>query len=239
MTVKEKKFLSHIKEVSVEKPSDVIINQIRKLISDGILEPGQKLPPERVLVESFGVGRGHIRQALKKLEFYGILETLPQDGTYVAGLGVKSIEGLIRNILKLNANDIHSLLETRAILEIEAIRLTCQRASNQQIAEIQEAHLDFVAKVKENQTGLEEDIIFHHKIAEFTQNSVLYSMITLLTPELLKFSCEQRSCKNQRPKTAMDEHDKIMGALLERDSESCIEYMRKHMQNTLMNFQIK
>ena len=56
-------------EISLSKPSDKIIDQIRNLIRTGQLNPGDKLPPERKLVEQFGVGRGHVRDALKKLDF--------------------------------------------------------------------------------------------------------------------------------------------------------------------------
>jgi GntR family transcriptional repressor for pyruvate dehydrogenase complex len=62
--------LDLFKEIEVEKPADLIIKQIRQLISSGRLKPGMRLPSERVLAERFGVGRGHIREALKKLEFY-------------------------------------------------------------------------------------------------------------------------------------------------------------------------
>jgi GntR family transcriptional repressor for pyruvate dehydrogenase complex len=237
MSTTEINFLEHIKEVNVEKPSDIIINQLKELISKGVLKPGYKLPPERVLAQSFGVGRGHIRQALKKLEFYGILETYPQDGTYVAGLGVKAIEGLIKNVLKLNDNDFKSLVETRAILEIEAIKLTCQRANREQLQEIEEAHLDFAAKVRENETGLEEDLIFHLKIAEFCQNSVLYSMITLLTPEMLKLSHEKKSCKSNRFLEALVEHEKIIAGLKTHDPEICVQAMKAHMDKTMLSLE--
>lgn len=237
MVLKEINLLEHIKEVNIERPSEIIINQIRDLISSSVLKPGYKLPPERVLAKSFGVGRGHIRQALKKLEFYGILDTYPQDGTYVAGLGVKAIEGLIRNVLKLSTNDLKSLVETRSILEIEAIKLTCIRATPEQITEIEEAHNEFAKKVSENETGLDEDLIFHLKVAEFCQNSVLYSMITLLTPEMLKISHEKKTCEKQRFIKALEEHEKIIAALKSQDPNQCVEAMKEHMDNTKLSFQ--
>ena len=55
--------------------------QLRNLVMSGVLRAGQRLPPERELSARFGVGRGHVREALLKLEFYGIVKTLPQSGT--------------------------------------------------------------------------------------------------------------------------------------------------------------
>ncbi len=233
MAVEQINFIDHLKEVVIEKPSDKIIKQIHELISQEVLKPGEKLPSERILAESFGVGRSHVREALKKLEFYGVLETLPQSGTFVAGLGVKAIEGLLKNILKLNSYDFKSIVETRAILEIEAIKLTCERATDKEIEEIEAVHIEFHKKVLSNEAGLDEDLIFHLKIAECCKNSVLYSLISLLTPDMLKLSHQKKSCEHNRYKKAFKEHQLIVEALKLRNSKLCVEYVKNHMENTL------
>ena len=61
--------LKNLKEVVAEKPVEVIIKQIKDLLVTGQLKPGDKLPPERKLSETFGVGRTHVRDAIRKLEF--------------------------------------------------------------------------------------------------------------------------------------------------------------------------
>ena len=68
--------LETLKKISISNPVDLIIQQIRSLISSGQINPGEKLPSERKLAEQFGVSRGQVREALGKLEFYGILKTL-------------------------------------------------------------------------------------------------------------------------------------------------------------------
>lgn len=108
-----------------ENPVDSIIRQIKDQLSDGFLHPGDKLPSERKLAENFGVGRTHIRGAIKKLEFYGILKTLPQRGTFVAGLDVSDLETLLQDALETESYDLYSLAETRLILETNIIRLSC------------------------------------------------------------------------------------------------------------------
>ena len=65
-----------------------IISKIRDLINYKNLEPGDKLPSERMLSEKFEVSRNNIREAIQKLEFYGLLESIPQSGTFVANIGV-------------------------------------------------------------------------------------------------------------------------------------------------------
>ena len=72
--------LDNFNKIKIESPVEIIIRQIRNLISSGQLKSGDRLPPERKLAEKLGVGRSHIRDAIRKLEFYGILKTLPQSG---------------------------------------------------------------------------------------------------------------------------------------------------------------
>ena len=84
-----KSFIETIKSIEVESPVDKIIGQLKQLITSGQLQPGDRLPAERILAEKFGVGRSYVREAILKLEFYGLLRTNPQSGTYVSGLSIK------------------------------------------------------------------------------------------------------------------------------------------------------
>src|SRR3954471_1698171 len=110
-----KEVLHRFKEVSLEKPVDVIIRQIKELLISGQLKPGDKLPPERKLSEQFNVGRTHVREAIRKLEFYGILKTRPQSGTFVASIGITALENLIADVLKIDTPSFVSLVETRVL----------------------------------------------------------------------------------------------------------------------------
>jgi len=67
--------IAQLSPIQLQKPADLIMRQIRTLLSSGALKAGDRLPPERELASQFGVGRGHVREALRKLEFYGVLQT--------------------------------------------------------------------------------------------------------------------------------------------------------------------
>ena len=95
--------LKNLKEVVSEKPADAIIRQIKELLITGQLKPGDKLPPERKLSEKLGVGRTQVRDAIRRLEFYGILKTRPQSGTFVAAIGISALESMIADILKIDS----------------------------------------------------------------------------------------------------------------------------------------
>ncbi len=225
-------FIEHFQEIELKKPSDIIIQQIRDLISSGVLKPGDRLPSERVLVQRFGVGRGHIREAIKKLEFYGILKTIPQSGTIVASLGVKALEGLISNVLNLEREDFESLMEARALLEVHAARLATMRASDAEIEEIVQAHNEFCRQVEREAPGLEEDIMFHLKIAECSRNFVLRSLISLIAPDIITLSRKLDTCRDGRFRAALKEHESILQGIQARDPERTAEAVADHMRMT-------
>jgi len=225
--------IDHFSEIEVKKPSDFIIRQIRDLISSGVLNPGDRLPSERVLADRFGVGRGHVREAIKKLEFYGILKTLPQSGTVVASLGVVALEGLIANVIGLEKDDWKSLIETRALLEIHAARLTAARASDPEIEALRHLHDQFIQQVNRGMAGLDEDMLFHLKIAELSKNTVLRSLVGLITPDILSQSSRMKTCRDGRSGQALQEHEDIMDAIGHRDPEMAEKAMRRHMTRTI------
>jgi GntR family transcriptional repressor for pyruvate dehydrogenase complex len=225
--------LSNLEEIDDDKPCEIILHQIKNLIHIGVLKPGDRLPAERALQEKFAVGRGQIRAALKKLEFYGILKTFPQSGTYVASLGVKSLKGLITNILNLSKEDFKDILETRKLLEVEATRLTARLATDDEIANLVNAQNEFRKEVAAGKSGLDEDIAIHLKIAEYCKNSVLRSLIALITPNILQFSKSLNTCANGRFKIALEEHELILKTIRKRDSQGAANTMRIHIDQTL------
>src|SRR5215467_2346612 len=93
--------LASLSAIDVARPADLILRQLRHLIATETLRPGDRIPAERDLARQFGVGRSHVRDALRRLEFYGILKTQPQSGTVVASLGGVALTSLIGNVIAL------------------------------------------------------------------------------------------------------------------------------------------
>jgi GntR family transcriptional repressor for pyruvate dehydrogenase complex len=225
--------IEKLKEVRLRTPSEVIIKQLQGLISDGTLKPGDRLPSERELAGRFRVGRGHVREALQRLEFYGILKTYPNTGTIVASLGAKALDGLISNILALDRNDLQSLLETRALLEIHSAWLAAYRATDDEIAVLGQLHEEFRLQVEAGRVGLEEDIAFHLKIVECCRNSVLRSLISLISPEIIEVAQRYRTFRDGRVNQSLEQHATVLQYLRQRDPDRAASAMAAHMQQFL------
>lgn len=223
--------LNNFKEIVFEKPSDIIINQIRDLIISGELKPGQKLPSERKLSERLSVSRSAVRDALKKLEFYGVLKTLPQSGTVVAGIGTTALKGLISDILDVNGSDFKSLVETRVILETNSARLAAMRRDEEDIVQIRKALDEYCLKIKDEESTIDEDMLFHLKISEATKNSVLKSLMLVLIPDILSQYMKLNVCTNDTLNTRVQEHEEILEAIIQQDSLKAVDAMSNHLSD--------
>lgn len=230
--------LNNFKEIVIEKPVDKIINQIKKLISSGQLKPGDKLPSERMLSERFGIGRTNVRDAIRKLEFYGILKTLPQSGTIVAGFGIRALEGMITDVLELEGTDFHSLVETRFLLECNSAKFAAVRRTDEDIAALESSLLSYKEAVLDGSEAVEEDVMFHLKIAEAGKNSVLKSLMLIITPDILSYFKQHDVCGDGRSVRAIAEHELIIAKIKDKDVKGVEEAMREHLQD-LMDFSKK
>lgn len=227
--VKSMDVLKNFQEISIETPVDKIIRQIRELITHGQLNPGDRLPPERKLAEKLGVGRTNVRDAIKKLEFYGILKTLPQSGTVVAGIGIAALEGLITDVLRMDNSDFKALIETRIVLEVESAKLAAERRTEDDIKKIRIALKAYEQQVKGGSQGVEEDLLFHLKIAEASKNSVLKSLMLIIIPDIIREFKQLEICKDKRYYKALEEHKMIFHHIIQQEPEKAASAMRVHL----------
>jgi GntR family transcriptional repressor for pyruvate dehydrogenase complex len=224
--------LASLSAIEIERPADLIMRQLRDLIATGALSPGDRLPAERELARQFGVGRSHVRDALRRLELYGILQTLPQSGTVVARLGVAALEGLISNVLALDRDDISALSETRTALEVETARRAAERATRADLHAIRTAQDAFRVRALAGDPALQEDLALHLAIARAAHNAVLASLVGLITPDILRLGGEQHTCSRARLPVVVSEHQRVVDAIAARDPEAAAKAMAEHAQMT-------
>lgn len=224
--------LQNLKEVVADKPVDIIIKQIKDLLITGQLKPGDKLPPERKLSEKLGVGRTHVRDAIRKLEFYGILKTRPQSGTYVAAIGISALESMIADILKIDSYSFQSLVETRVMLELNCVRLACERHDEKDLHQMEVELNNYLAKANNGVKAVDEDFMFHLSIAEASKNKVLKSLLLIIVPDILSNYSIFKVCDTVTTK-AVEEHQQIFLKIKQRDAEGAASIMNEHLKGVM------
>ncbi len=218
----------YLSPIEAKTTADLIIERLRDLIHRGVLKPGDRLPSEQQLQERFQVNRNQVREALWKLEAFGILKRVPQSGTYVRGIGVKAIEGILSQILALTPPDFSSLDDTRTTLEIRSAELAAKNADDEEIERIRKAHREFETVVAGGARGLDEDVTFHLEIAHASHSSVLISFLNMVTPDSLEIS-QRIGTTEWNWKRSLAEHVGILEAIEKRDPDAAAAAMKRHL----------
>tara|TARA_R110001632_G_scaffold18712_5_gene57607 strand:+ start:649 stop:1350 length:702 start_codon:yes stop_codon:yes gene_type:complete len=209
---------------------DSIILKIRDLINVKNLEPGEKLPSERMLSERFEVTRGNIREAIQKLEFYGILNSIPQSGTFVANIGVTAMNGMIDDILRLEDPDFKSLVETRILLELKTARLAALRRTEEDLVLMKNALDAYAEKVLKGEDAVQEDLLFHLAIAKASGNSTMNTFMLIITPEIITNFEKYHVCDDDQSHKGIQEHTDIYNAIVDQNPKSAKEKMKIHFK---------
>ncbi|MFZ4582207.1 MAG: FadR/GntR family transcriptional regulator [Paludibacter sp.] len=219
-----------MREQFIERPTDIVISKLKEMITTGLLKPGDKLPAERKMAADFAVGRTQIREALHKLEFYGIIKTLPQSGSVINGLDITTLDGLISDVLDLQQYDFYSLVETRFVLEVNAIRLCAERRTELDLIKLEKAQENFL-KNFDSPNRVSHDFAFHRAIAEGCHNPVFKAMLLIVIPDIMTIYQRDRICG---PNTAVvEEHTQMLQAIRDKNGELAAKIMSEHLQGVV------
>lgn len=207
---------------------NLIIGKIRDLINFKNLEPGDKLPSERMLSDKFEVSRSNVREAIQRLEFYGLLKSMPQSGTFVANIGVIAMNGMIEDILRLEAPDFKSLVETRILLELKTVRLAALRRTDEDLKHIKQALDAYERKALSGEDAVQEDLLFHLAIAKASGNSSINTFMLSITPQIIMNFEKYHVCDKRLSILGINEHTEIYEAIKAQDPILGKQKMKDH-----------
>jgi len=207
-----------------------IISKIRDLINFKNLEPGDKLPSERMLSDKFEVSRSNVRDAIQKLEFYGLLKSIPQSGTFVANIGVIAMNGMIEDILRLEKPDFKSLVETRILLELKTVKLAALRRTDDDLKHMEQTLNAYSKKVINNENAVQEDLLFHLAIAKASGNSTMNTFMLTITPEIITNFAKYHVCDDNQAYIGIKEHEEIYEAIKLKNPKLAKEKMKIHFK---------
>ncbi len=176
--------INKIKQTTVVEQ---VMSKIKKLIASGAYKPGDKIPTEHELAESFGVGRSSIREAVKIFNYLGVLESQAAKGTYVQERSNISKEALTWSLL-LGNDDINEMVDLRGAIELWAVMNLSSAVKNNDnhAAEIISRLEDIIADMKDaagkqdKKRLIEDDFQFHYTILTGNNNTLFLSLFETL-----------------------------------------------------------
>jgi GntR family transcriptional repressor for pyruvate dehydrogenase complex len=216
-------------EVRRTRVYEGVAQQIQRLIVDGVLKPGDMLPPERELAERFRVGRSSVRDAIRKLEFIGLVVPLQGEGTVVANVSPEALVAPIASILLRKRELIAELLDVRKMIEPALAGRAALHASAEEIARLA-AILDRQReKMLRGEPTVEEDTEFHYTIALAARNSVVLKVLDVLM-DLLRETRARSLQVEGRLQRSYAGHRRVFDAIRRRDPEAAERAVRRHLQ---------
>lgn len=194
--------------------SDQVVERLRTEIVEGRWPVGERIPPEPELIASLGVARGTLREALRALQYSGMLDIRRGDGTFV------SARSEVPGALARSGGTIADVLEARAAIEPQLARLAAERADEHDIARI-EAALAHRATVPADRWA-EADSAVHEEIARAAHNPILFEIYTALLPQL-QDSVQSAIARDGFRRDDPRGHEEVLDAIRRRDTNAAGE----------------
>lgn len=213
------------RQIHTQRPSDQIVKEIWELILRGELKPGDRLPPERELVQKFKVSIVTLREALRVLEGYGhiVKKRGSRGGSFVLDITPSRGIHLVAQVLGADDCSFEHLIEARRLVEPIIAGLVAERITEEQMqrlrANLEQHEQDFRARGT-TRCGWE----FYLLLGEFCGNPILRAFEEILVNLLLsvEFSLsisDLHSTQDQLPynKTSFDGQKRVARAIFNRD----------------------
>ncbi|MCQ2555302.1 MAG: FadR family transcriptional regulator [Clostridia bacterium] len=217
---------------------EAVIVGIENMITNGELKPGDKLPSERKLAEQFNVSRVPVREALKILEYNGVIDCSQGSGTYISKKKEEKV-----NLLDLPAPSkelIYNFLSLRIALESYAAYEAAKNRTDDDITEMQNTILHIRELRKKDDLTLEEmqslrnqSQYFHQCIVNASHNSILIAIYESLGG-MLKLSREYTI--NTSSYNSLLAHEAILAKIIAKDTNGAQEAMAGHLADVKYNF---
>lgn len=220
--------------VSVGRISEIIVEQIRLLMRQGQLRPGDRLPPERDLCERFGVSRVTVREALRMLESSGLVEIRvgARGGAFVTAPSSDHVGEGIADLLTLSVISASDVTEVRMILEVGIVPLVCERATEQDLRDLEKICRRSMDALRGSDYTMEMSLEFHARVAEATHNPALSMLMQSFRGPILMSLKEARNAAPEMGGLGTREHERFIEAVRRRDPEAASRIMAEHLTRT-------
>ncbi|MGH3168379.1 MAG: FadR/GntR family transcriptional regulator [Trebonia sp.] len=214
--------------------SEIIVEQIRLLMRQGQLRPGDRLPPERDLCERFGVSRVTVREALRMLESSGLVEIRvgARGGAFVTAPSSNRVGEGLTDLLTLSVISAADVTEVRLVLEVGIVPLVCERATEEDLSDLEKICKRSEEAHRGGDYTMEMSLEFHTRVAEATHNPAVSMLVESFRGPILMSLQEAKSAAPEMGRLGTDEHERFIEAVRRREADAASAIMREHLTRT-------
>ena len=225
----------NIERVQRISMSDQVCDQLKKLMFDGVLKPGDKIGSENELCNSFGVSRVTIREALMKLTAMGLLESRYGSGTYVREVEVGTMMNAIIPIAYLGMESVLEVLEFRQVIEVRTAGLATKLATEEDIKRLEEIYEVMKQNVNREKEFSEADLKFHIELSKITKNTLIIETMMIIKDILSENIYSTVQLKGHEG--GIKYHKMLIDAIREHNPEKTMAIMEEHLQDAYNTFE--
>ncbi len=220
---------SSIQPLKRTKVSLAVAAKLQEILLSGEYEVGEKLPPEMVLAERFGVSRSSIREAMRSLESEGLVRVIHGVGTMVTGGRDTGSRSDLATLLVIEGTTVPELFEARLALESETAFRAAERLSTSDASELRQILKRLNDLTISDEEYVEADVALHLAIARVSKNKIFVHILESLKNLLTEYSLRTIKLPGRREK-ANEGHRAIVEAILGRNPSAARKAAIDHLE---------
>lgn len=206
-----------------------IVDDLEAKIKKGDLIDGTKLPSERLMAEKYNVSRNVVREAFKVMSEKGLVQIYSGKGAYVSIPKENVLTTKLEEAISISKSDLYEILEVRKILEEAVAIKAIQRATKENIRNLEEIYNRMESAIGDTVEFTQEDINFHIELAKCTGNSTLVLLINTFNNISDKKLYKLNSLYPDRALKAQIEHKTMIESIKDRDEKKIMMAVDSHI----------
>ncbi|MGF1612001.1 MAG: FadR/GntR family transcriptional regulator [Kiloniellales bacterium] len=214
---------------------DTVVRQIRDLIASEGLKVGDHLPTERELRSRFNASRNTVREAMRILKAYGMVDVRPKVGATIADNRMSRAFDLFSfNTMEVSRKTFTDVQAFRDLLEVGSAEEILERFSDRDIDDLRRINLQ-LAEIHDLQEASEVDFAFHVRLISILDNTAIVDVYTVMKPVILRIMQKGKTRRTFKTET-YSEHEGVIEAMAARDRLAFQYRLRTHLMMGFRHF---
>ena len=223
-------------KLSHQTLTEQVVIELMEFIRSNNLKPGDMLPSEAQMADSFGVSRPVIREALKSLVGRQVIEIINGKGAIIKPIDSDPLRSYFQKAIQFEPESIIELLEIRKGIEVQSVRLAAERRSVEELAQLEQLVAEMREAMDDPEKCMALDLEFHLAIASSTRNTILFYLLESLREATKSTILEGRRSRKTRGEFERVQviHEIIYQAIAEGNASQGASVMEMHFDEAVL-----
>ncbi len=225
----------NVSDTETRSAVDEVVDQMRELIGSRGLTVGDQLPTERELCDAFGASRNTVREAMRILKAYGIVEVRPKVGATIIDKRMASAMDMFSfNVMDISRDTFADIQGFRSLLEVSSVDEIFEKITPEDIAALRQINANMLEADGVDEAS-EQDFLFHTRLIQVLRNKAILDVYGLMKPVILRI-IKLGKTRHTFSASTFGEHESVLNALEVRDRITYQYRMKSHLEMGYVQF---